>query len=161
MGVFMILLNGVTGFNYVNDKSPPTVDRRQFKNISFIAITKNGGNILSFDEPNVGRNFYKVKVKVFGEHMYILLNISYPFLAFATLIEFGNIKFVDNHLLNREFSPFYRVLNASELNEPLLVRDVKGKIIVENDNELNDAEVHQITYWKPVRTGDVIFNYWD
>ncbi|MCG7344687.1 hypothetical protein MHZ92_11105 [Sporosarcina sp. ACRSL] len=60
-----------------------------------------------------------------------------------------------------EFSPFYRVLSPTELNEPLVIRDSKGRIIVENKNELNDAELGLIKYFNSKTVGDIVFNYWD
>jgi hypothetical protein len=53
------------------------------------------------------------------------------------------------------------VLSAKELNEPLLFREIKGTLSIENDNDLNHFELKQIRYWKPERVGDVVFNFWD
>lgn len=102
-----------------------------------------------------------MKVKVFEENFSILLNYVYPFIAFASSVDYGYIKFVDNELLLNGFSPYYRVLRSNELNESLIIKENKGSIVVENKNELNDAELNNIKYWKSKTVGDIVFNYWD
>ncbi|MFJ7976795.1 hypothetical protein ACIQZI_14040 [Peribacillus sp. NPDC096379] len=62
----------------------------------------------------------------------------------------GDITFVDNEHLFSEFSQLYRVLYLSELNEPLVLKDTNGRIFVENENELNDAELYNLKHWKNV-----------
>jgi len=54
-----------------------------------------------------------------------------------------------------------KVLNVKELNEPLALKPGSKKGILQNDNDLNSAELEQVAYWKPERIGEVIFNYWD
>lgn len=157
----MYLLNGVTGFSDEKGNPAPTVDGKQFKKICFALVRENGGEVLSFGEPKVATNFYKVNVKIFDVYFYILLNSSYPFIAFASSVEYGSIRFVDNQHLARLFSSFYCVLSSVELNETVVFKKVRGKVILSNDNALNDAELHELFYWKPRRVGDVIFNFWD
>ena len=153
----MILLNGVSGFN-----GPDQVtDGEYFKKICYSLIHRLNGNVLSFSEPKVARHYYEVKVKVFEENLSILLNYIYPFIAFASSVDHGYIKFVDNELLLNGFSPYYRVLRSNELNESLVIKENKGRLIVENKNELNDAELNNIKYWKSKTVGDIVFNYWD
>ena len=153
----MILLNGVSGFNGPD----PVTDGEYFKKICYSLIHRLNGDVLSFSEPQVARHYYEVKVKVFEEDLSILLNYVYPFVAFASSVDYCYIKFVDNELLLNEFSPYYRVLRSNELNEPLVIKENKGRIIVENNNELNDAELTNIKYWKSKTVGDIVFNYWD
>ena len=153
----MILLNGVSGFNGPD----PVTDGEYFKKICYSLIHRLNGDVLSFREPKVARHYYEVKVKVFEEDLSILLNYVYPFVAFASSVDYCYIKFVDNELLLNEFSPYYRVLRSNELNEPLVIKENKGRIIVENNNELNDAELTNIKYWKSKTVGDIVFNYWD
>jgi hypothetical protein len=59
------------------------------------------------------------------------------------------------------FSSFYCVLSSIELNETLLVKKARGKVILGNDNELSDAEIMELLYWKPSNIGNVVFNFWD
>lgn len=157
----MYLLNGVTGFSHDKSDPAPTIDGKKFKKICFAVVSENNGVVLSFEEPKVATNFYKVTVKIFDNHVYILLNSSYPFLAFASSVEYGSINFIDNHPLGRMFSPFYIVLSSLELNETLLVKKARGKVILGIDNELSDAEIMELFYWKPSNIGDVVFNFWD
>ena len=157
----MYLLSGVTGFSDETGNPAPPVDGKQFKKICFALVTDNGGEVLSFEEPKVATNFYKVNVKIFDVHFYILLSSSYPFIAFASSVEYGSIRFVDNQHLARMFISFYSVLTSVELNETVLFKKVRGKVILSNDNSLSDAELLELFYWKPREIGDVIFNFWD
>ena len=136
----MILLNGVSGFNGPD----PVTDGENFKKICYSLILGLNGNVLSFSEPHVARHYYEVKVKVLEENLSILLNQVYPFIAFASSVDPGSIEFVNYELLLHEFSPYYRVLRANELNEPLVITENQGKLMVENHNELNDAELYNI-----------------
>ncbi|MFB6466788.1 hypothetical protein ACE38V_08170 [Cytobacillus sp. Hz8] len=153
----MKLPNGITGF-YERYNEPPMIDGKQYKQICFNVIKNNGGTVIEFKEPNEKTNFFCVEVNVLNKHFYILLNAHYPLLAFASVVNFGEIDFYDEPHFKKEFSPFYSVLGTKELNEPIIINsDSKSTI----QNELNSAELKQLTYWKPERIGDVIFNYWD
>lgn len=157
----MKLPNGVTGFYSAKHNKPPTIDEKQFKQICFSLISSNGGEVLDIKEPQVATNFFDVEAKIFNKHLHILLNVHYPFMAFAFDVEYGKITFIDEPELFKQFSPFYNVLNTKELNAPVLLRLGSKKSIVQNDNELNSDELEQIAYWKPERIGEIIFNYWD
>lgn len=98
------------------------------------------------------RNFYFAEVQIKESRFFILLNRYYPYIAFATQIEFGNIQFVDKPYLEEYFAPFYQVLKVKELNTPFDP--------IEN-TQLNCAELEKIAHWKPQTIGEVIFNYWD
>ncbi len=160
-GCILKLPNGVTGFYNAKHNKPPTIDGKQFKQQCFSIIKRNNGKVLEFIEPQFATNFLNVEVKVFNKHLHILLNEHYPFLAFASFVDFENIIFIDEPELSKQFSPFYKVLGMEELNEQLYIKEGTGKIIFKNDNELNSAELEQIAYWKPKSTGEVIFNFWD
>ena len=45
--------------------------------------------------------------------------------------------------------------------ETLDIKEIKGRIFLANKNELNEAELSNIKYWKPLTVGDIVFNYWD
>ena len=117
--------------------------------------------VLNFKEQQVATNFIDVEAKVFNKHLHILLNVHYPFIAFAIDVEYGKITFIDEPELFNQFSPFYNVLDTKELNAPVLLRLGSKKSIVQNENELNSVELKQIAFWKPEIIGDLIFNYWD
>jgi hypothetical protein len=159
--ILIKLPNGVTGFYDSKHNQPPKIDGKQFKQLCFTVITGNGGKIMTFKEPQITANFFDAEVKVSNKHMHILLNAHYPFLAFASFVNFGNIEFIDAPQLYRDFSPYYKVLSVYEINKPLVIKEVNGTIVLENDNELNSAELKQLAYWKPKRIGDVVFNFWD
>lgn len=145
----MKLPSGITGF-YEKQNKPPTMDGHQFKQICFSQVKGIGGMVIKFKEPE-GTNFFDVEVSFRHTNIHILLNAHYPFLAFASLVDFDHIRFVDESNLTTLFMQFYRVLTVAELNKPLR----------QLDNGLNQAEWEQIAYWKPERIGDIIFNYWD
>ena len=157
----MNLPNGVTGFYSSIDNKPNEIDEKQFKNICFNLVRKNQGRILDIDESNLATNFLKVKMNICNREMYVLLNAYYPFLAFASTVEFPHLNFIDDPVLSKDFMPFYTVLSKEELNEPLDIRKSKGKVSLENKNKLSSSELEQILFWKPKKVGEVIFNFWD
>lgn len=152
----MRLPNGITGFYSSKANNPPQVDGKQFKQLCFHFVSHKGGKVIDFNVPQYPMNFYNVRVEIFNMQFYILLNEHYPYLAFATAVEFGNMKFVDIPVLFERFSPFYQVMDTASLNVPI------GRILEEkNKHELNSAEWEEIAYWKPNTIGEIIFNYWD
>ncbi|MDQ0230124.1 hypothetical protein [Metabacillus malikii] len=148
----MKLLNGVTGFYKANQ--PPNVDKKQFKRLCFNFVSQNGGKVIDFYKSQLTANFYCAQVEVLCTQLYILLNKHYPYLTFASSVEYGDIRFIDNVILTKEFAPFYKVISAGELNMPIHQNMLHG-------TALNDAELEQIAYWKPKTIGEIIFNYWD
>lgn len=143
---------GVTGFYDLADHKPPMTDGKQFKQIGYDLIIRNGGTVLNFFEPGTATNFYHLEATIFHKHLHILLNSHYPLLAFASNVDHGKITFLNHPELNKQFSQYYIVMDSTELNEPLLLK---------NENELNRGELEQIFYWKPETKGEVIFNFWD
>lgn len=157
----MKLPNGITGFYRTEKNQPSRVSGMQFKQLCFTIIIGNGGKVLEFKEPQYPMNFYDVQINVYNQSFHILLNEYYPYLAFASHVEFGNVQFIDMPQLSKEFRSFYNVLSSKELNEPLHYKFGSKTSILLNDNALNDAELQQIAYQRPERIGDVIFNYLD
>jgi hypothetical protein len=154
------LPNGITGF-YHHQYEPPKMDGKQFRQLCFSLVHNNGGTVLDFKEPLTATNFFDIEVRHSKQQFHILLNAHYPFLAFASVVEFGQIQFIDIPELIELFSLFYRVLGTSELNERLLLNIGSKEGIIQNDNQLNSAELKQIAYWKPETIGELIFNFWD
>ncbi|WP_419955223.1 hypothetical protein ACN6MT_06640 [Neobacillus niacini] len=151
---------GITGFYDSKNKQPPKVDGKQFKQVCVTLVNRSGGKVLKFKEPQYPMNFYDIEVKAFHKHFHILLNEHYPYLAFASVVEYGKINFIDVPEL-KQFSSLYKVLSVEELNEPLVLNHDSKEGILQIENDLNRAELEQVAYWKPNRIGDVIFNYWD
>lgn len=145
----MKLPNGVTGFYNSEANKPPQVDGKLFKQLCFNIASSNGGNVLEYNPPRYPANFYYAQVEMLSTRFYILLNEHYPYLAFASVIESGNIEFIDIPVLFKQFIPFYHVLGTIELDLPI------------NQCELNSAEWEQISYWNPSTIGQIIFNYWN
>jgi hypothetical protein len=161
VGCFLLKLpNGITGFFETQDE-PPTIDGKQFKQLCFSLVNNRGGAVLNFKEPQEGTNYYHAEVNVFNKHLHFLLNAHYPFLAFASVVNYGQIHFVDEPQLFVQFITYYHVLDTKELNEPLFIKLSSKEWTLQNDNELNRAELKQLAYWKPETVGSLIFNYWD
>ncbi|MBS4220748.1 hypothetical protein KHA96_20835 [Bacillus sp. FJAT-49711] len=150
----MKLPNGITGFYGSKANTPPQVDGKQFKQLCFDFASRNRGKVIDFVTPRYPSNFYYAYVDILGNRFYILLNEHYPYIAFASIVEFGNIKFIDRPVLNEQFSSFYQIMGNDELNVPFNKNLIKK-------TELNGAELEQINYWKPETVGQVVFNYWD
>lgn len=153
----MILPNGITGFS--NKDNQTLMDGKEFKQISYSIIGRNGGQVLDFTEPHITQNFFTVKAKIFNDEIYILLNQYYPYLAFASDLN-GKITFIDQPELSEQFSAFYNVLDKQVLNGAVLLK-LGSKMILQNDNELNRTELDQIAYWRPERIGEIIYNFGD
>lgn len=149
----MKLPNGVTGFFHGKANKPPDIAGKQFKQLCFEFAAHISGKVISFHLPH-STNFYFTKVQTPDNHLFILLNQHYPFLAFASDFEFENITFIDKPSHFEIFSPFYQILDPSQLNIPL------QQMVAEN-NGLNSAEWKQVAYWHPKTIGEVIYNFWD
>jgi hypothetical protein len=156
--VEVLLLDGISGF-LINDL--PEVDSSQFKKLCYSLANYIHGKLLSFEEPHVSQNFYKAELDLNDESIFILLNSSYPIVAFASSVEYFNIKFVDHSLSSvvDAFSYGFRVATAKELNECLAIDE--RTLTVLNENSLNKSEMRQIFYWKPKSVGEIVFNFWD
>ncbi len=157
----MLLLDGITGFS---DKSDilPLVDRNEFNKLCYSLAIYMNGKVKSFTGSQTNTNFYVNTLNISGETTHILLNDCYPFIAFATSVDYCGISFVnkpDFSKILREFSTDLKFLTTSELHETI---QVDGKTFkLKNENSLNPVELSQILYWKPKTIGEVIFNYWD
>lgn len=153
----MLLLDGISGF-LIDDI--PEVDSLQFKGLCYTLANYSKGKILYLEEPHVTQNFHKAELCLENGSIFILLNSSYPFVAFAPSVQY-DIEFVDHSLASvvDAFSNGFRVLSANELNQRLILDERTNNIL--NKNCLNKAELNQIFYWKPKTVGDVIFNFWD
>ncbi|OPH51910.1 hypothetical protein BC351_34425 [Paenibacillus ferrarius] len=154
----MLLLNGITG---IHVDALPEVDSLQFKRLCYSLANYSNGKILSFEEPHASQNFYKIELGLHNESIFILLNCLYPFLAFASSVQYFKIEFIDHSLSNivSGFNEGFRVLSAIETNQQFELDERTHNLLTENN--LNEAEINEILYWKPKTVGDVIFNFWD
>lgn len=150
----MKLPNGITGFYELNSDAPPRVDWKPFKQLCFDVALRNGGKVKEFYMAQYPTTFHYAKVEISEDEFFILLNKHYPYLAFASLVGFEGITFMDRQDLIEQLHFSYFILEERELNEPF------NQDVI-NHSKLNAAELEQITYWKPETIGEVIFNYWD
>ena len=157
----MKLLNGVTGFYQDPKDKPPTTSLKQFKVHSYEAARTNNRELLECNDTNVHSNFFVSTLKIQEKEVYVLLNKHYPLVAFASSINEDGIIYVNDTHLSLFFSPFYRVVHADFLNKRLIYTHHKKTILLKNKNELNNAELVQIAYWKPNTLGEILYNYWD
>ncbi|WP_435166215.1 hypothetical protein [Paenibacillus glycanilyticus] len=156
----MLLLDGISGFP-VDDRTK--VDSLQFKRLCYTLANYSNGKFLSFEEPHVSQNFYKAELgwENKSTSTFILLNSSYPFVAFASSVQYFDIKFAVDSLFNDvdAFNTGFRVLPVVVLNQRLILDERTHTVL--NENSLNKAELNQIFHWKPKTVGEVIFNFWD
>lgn len=150
----MKLPNGITGFYESKATKPPQLDGILFKQQCYEVASRYRGKVIEIKPPSYPANFYKARVEMLNDEFYILLNKHYPYLAFASVVEFGNIQFIDKPTLCEAFSSSYQVLGTKELHAPF------NQDLV-TQSELNDSEKKQIQYWKPETIGKIVFNYWD
>ena len=115
---------------------------------------RSGGKITDVSLSGYPGNFHSAEVVIGSERLFILLNAHYPYLAFASEIEYGSITFVDKPELEQLFSAFYRVLNTDELNAAYTGQP-------DSSCQLSSADIEQLAYWKPETIGEIIFNRWD
>lgn len=156
----MLLCDGVSGFCSKGYVSVP-VDPGSFKATCYAIAHQTGSRLLSVSH-SAEINFYQAQLELCGEKVYILLNRAYPFIAFASKMMDMHIEFMDHQELAisiHELSSNYRVLQTSELNEPIQLYERKQAL--RNRNTLNQQELKAIFYWRPSTVGEVIFNYWD
>jgi hypothetical protein len=154
----VLLMDGISGF-LINDL--PEADSSQFKKLCYSLANITNGKLVSFEIPNVSQNFYKAELKLNDESIFILLNSTYPIVAFAFSVEYFNIKFIDHPHSNliETFNNEFTIATANELVERLAVDERTQTVL--NKNHLNKSELSQIFYWKPKTVGDVVFNFWE
>lgn len=154
----MLLLDGISGF-LINDL--PKVYSSQFKKLCYSLANVTQGKFVSFEMPLRSQNFYKAELELNDEVFFILLNSSYPIVAFASSVENFNIHFIDHPHSNliKTFSNVFTIVNVNELVEPIEIDERTQTLL--NKNNLNKSEISQILYWKPKTVGDVVFNFWD
>jgi hypothetical protein len=155
----LLLLEGITGFPLNNDLAESV--STEFKQVCYSISRQTHGKLLSFEKPHESQNFYKAELEWKDEKLFILLNGSYPIVAFASNVEPFNITFIDHPIVNEveTFTNIYTIAVASELEEPVYI-DERAKSLV-NENKLNKQELSQLFYWKPKTVGEIVFNFWD
>lgn len=154
----MLLIDGISGF-FIEDS--PKFELLNFKRLCYSLANDTKGKLLYLEEPHVAQNFFRAELSLENGSIFILLNGSYPYIAFASSVSYFNIEFID-HSLSSVVDVLYnefRVLSANELNRRLIIDEKTHNVL--NKNSLNKAEIKQILHWKPQTVGEVIFNFWD
>ncbi|MET7708379.1 hypothetical protein [Micromonospora sp. NPDC005413] len=120
------------------------------------SIRGAGGAVTtSVEEPTVGRNYYRIGVRLSdGTPLCVLLNSA------AALVAAAQQR--DPHLINLLFADVpdgeiyrragLRVATAAELEQPIEDRSLRL---------LTDEERRDVTYHRPGRLGDLLFNWFD
>lgn len=146
----MILKNGITGF-YEGNSDIKSISSQRFIQFCNALVYNNQGKILSMDLELTGKNFYYSRMLIQKKNLYVLLNASYPYVAFALLVSMEKITYIDK--------PDY--IKYIPDNYFVLIKKVLETIFENCENQLNQAERKQILYWKPKTVGEIIFNFWD
>jgi hypothetical protein len=153
---------GITGLWDMRDprRPPARPDVRIFRGHCYEAAHGIGARVLSVTEPwhgNLPRSFSLGLLETPQETVAILLNLQYPFLAFAEPpLSRGFLvrRFRDYPVLADQFQIFgiYEILTMAEIEQP------------PTDDALSDltkGERKEVRHWQPRHLGDVIFNFWD
>ena len=147
----MILPRGITGFWSVNAAPLPLLDEKAFRQMCHTLSRKNGGAVTEVDTDTAIRNFYSAKVSRYGQSVFVLQNIHYPYAAFAQRDTSGGFIWISQPEWLQLPEGSVRFLSPSELTRDW--HDLCG--------ELSPEELEQIRYWDPQTVGEIIFNTWD
>ncbi|MDO3410943.1 hypothetical protein QWJ34_14320 [Saccharibacillus sp. CPCC 101409] len=152
MKIIEVMKPGITGFSNT-DENLKRLDHKEFEIYLFGAIRAEGGKLIGKEFLTNNQNFYTYKIQSKEKEFYILLHSIYSFVAFASVVDFGGIEFVDGpKTMISLLEPSYKVLSEDLLNRPLQKDQLK---------RLKEPEKKMIEYWQAVRIGEVIYNYWD
>lgn len=147
----MILPRGITGFWSADTEVPPFLDEKAFRQMCHVLAWESGGTAAEADTDTAARNFYFAKLSRYGQSVFILQNIHYPWVAFARRDVYGRFVFTSPpEWLQLPEGPVW-FLSLAELN-----RDWRGLC-----GDLSTEELKQIRYWNPQTVGEIIFNTWD
>lgn len=147
----MILPRGITGFWSVNAAPLPLLDEKAFRQMCHTLSRKNGGAVTEVDTDTAARNFYSAKVSRYGQSVFLLQNIHYPYAAFAQRDTSDGFIWISQPEWLRLPEIPVRFLNLAELNQSW--RGLCG--------ELAPEDLEQIRYWNPQTVGEIVFNTWD
>ena len=147
----MILPRGITGFWSANTAPLPLLDEKAFRQMCHTLSRKNGGAVTEVDTDTAARNFYSAKVSRYGQSVFLLQNIHYPYAAFAQRDTSGGFIWISQPEWLQLPEGSVRFLSPSELTRDW--HDLCG--------ELSSEELEQIRYWNPQTVGEIVFNTWD
>ena len=147
----MILPRGITGFGSINTVPPLFLDGKAFCRMCHALARENGGAVTEVDTDTAIRNFYSAKVSRYGQSVFLLQNIHYPYAAFAQRDTSDGFIWISQPEWLQLPEGSVRFLSPSEL-----IRDWHDLC-----GELSPEELEQIHYWNPQTVGEIVFNTWD
>lgn len=147
----MILPRGITGFWRVNTPPPPFQDKQIFRQMCHALAQENGGTVTELDMNAAPRNFYSARIYRYGDSVFVLQNVHYPYAAFAQRDASGGFILTQQPEWFQLPEGPVHFLCLDELNQ-----DWHGLC-----GELSSEELEQIRHWNPRRVGEIIFNNWD
>ena len=147
----MILSRGITGFWSVNAAPSLFLDEKAFRQMCHALARENGGTVTAMDTDTAARNFYSAKLSRYGQSVFVLRNIYYPYVVFAQWDASGGFILISPPEWLRLPERTVQFLSPDELNQ-----DWHGLC-----GELSPEELKQIRYWNPQTVGEIIFNTWD
>lgn len=112
---------------------------------------ENGWTVTEVDTDTGARNFWFTKLRRYGDSIFILGNICYPYAAFARQDASGGFILIQPPDWLQLPEGTWRFLTLAELNQ-----DLRGLC-----GALNPEELEQIRCWRSQTVGEVIFNTWD
>ena len=146
-----MLPKGITGFWSVKTGAPPFLDEREFRRMCHTLARKSDGAATEIDTNTAARNFYLAGLSRFGQSVFLLQNIHYPYAAFARRDTSGGFIWISQPEWLQLPEGSVRFLSPSELTRDW--HDLCG--------ELSPEELEQIHYWNPQTVGEIVFNTWD
>lgn len=147
----------ITGF-FDKGEQPRSLDARTFKQACYLVAQMDSGIVEGVDLNLLGRSYFAATIRTNSDHLSVLCNSVYPFLAFVPPSSFGfefpELTFVAPTHLAAAFASAteFQPLEANWLGE-----DLSSDVLT----DLTSSERSQLAYWKPTRIGDIIFNAWD
>lgn len=147
----MILPKGITGFWGTDTAPPPHLDEKAFCQMCYSIAMENGGNVTELDTDTYPRNFYSAKISRYGQSIFVLRNVHYPYAAFAQRDASGGFVLTGQPEWLQLSEDPARFLSLAELNQ-----DWSGLC-----GELSPEELEQIRHWNPQTVGEIVFNTWD
>ena len=147
----MILPRGITGFGSINTDPPLFLDEKAFRRMCHALARENGGAVTEVDTDTAIRNFYSAKVSRYGQSVFLLQNIHYPYAAFAQRDTSDGFIWISQPEWLQLPEGSVRFLSPSELTRDW--HDLCG--------ELAPEDLEQIHYWNPQTVGEIVFNTWD
>ena len=137
---------------------PRSLDGATFKKACHQVAHMDGGVVENIDLNLVGRSYYGATIRTRTEHLSILCNSVYPYLAFVPPHSFGadptDLTFVEPVHVGSLFSS---LTEFQSMDADWLAAELPSDLLA----DLSRSELEQVGYWKPSCIGDVVFNNWD